>query len=149
MFSDFPITGVGYGNYGSQYLDYQTQVPGATTYHIKQRSSHSTYISLLAEGGLVGLAIWLGVLVVTWRLLKTARSVLASETASGRFLLVQALTYSFLLQSLYGWSLTVHQDKFFWMILGLSVAVDALVRQSVTPPLPQSNGFSSELVSSV
>jgi hypothetical protein len=91
----------------------------------------------------------LGVLVVIWFRLKTTRSVLASETASERFLLVQALTYSFLLQSFYGWSLMVHQDKFFWMIMGLSVAATVLVKQSGAQPLPRGNDFSSELVSRV
>jgi hypothetical protein len=149
MFSDSPIVGVGYGNYGPQYLDYQTHVPGAPHHNYGLRSSHSTYITLLAEGGVLGLAIWLGVLVVIWFRLKTTRSVLASETASERFLLVQALTYSFLLQSFYGWSLMVHQDKFFWMIMGLSVAATVLVKQSGAQPLPRGNDFSSELVSRV
>jgi O-antigen ligase len=129
MFHDSPLVGMGYDNYGRLFWDvYQFRVPGNSGRYRGIRSPHSTYVDLLANGGILGLAIWFGVLIIAWLHLKTARSVLASEVTSDRFFLVQALAYALLLQCFYGWSLAVHKDKFLWMIFGLSVAVRNLLK---------------------
>jgi len=43
------------------------------------------------------------------------------------------LTVTLFLQLLYGWSMTVHQDKFFWLVLGLLAAARNLVNESPSP----------------
>jgi hypothetical protein len=87
------------------------------------------------------------VLVITWFNLKTARSALASEVTSDQMFLVQALTYVFLLQCFYGWSLAVHKDKLLWMILGLSVAVRHLAEQRGAQRWASNNGLTADALS--
>jgi O-antigen ligase len=148
MFYDSPLVGMGYDNYGRLFWEvYQFRVPGNMERYRGVRSPHSTYIEFLANGGTLGSAIWLGMLVVTWLNLKTARSLLVtettSETTSDRSFLVQALTYAFLLQCLYGLSLTVHKDKLLWLIFGLSVAVRNLLKSGGKQQLASTDGLNA------
>lgn len=58
-----------------------------------------------------------------------AWSILARTKPSRQFLLVQAVTYGFLLQIPYGWYIDLHEERFVWLLLGLSVAVRGLTDQ--------------------
>jgi O-antigen ligase len=148
MFQDSPLVGMGYDNYGRLFWDdYQFRVPGNTKRYRSVRSPHSTYIDFLANGGTLGSAIWLGMLLVVWLNLKAARSILATDTTSQRIFLVQALTYAFFLQCLYGLSLTVHKDKLLWMIFGLSVAVRNVLKSEGEQLLSSPDGLSTQALS--
>jgi O-antigen ligase len=55
MFEDHPLTGVGTGNYNANYPDYFVR----ETFVTSQGHAHNFYIHMLAENGIVGLAIYL------------------------------------------------------------------------------------------
>jgi O-antigen ligase len=55
MFEDHPMTGVGAGNYNANYPDYYVR----ETFVTSQGHAHNFYIHMLAENGIVGLAIYL------------------------------------------------------------------------------------------
>ena len=55
MFEDHPITGVGAGNYNANYPDYYVR----EAFRFSQGHAHNFYIHILAENGIVGLAIYL------------------------------------------------------------------------------------------
>lgn len=55
MFEDHPLTGVGAGNFNARYPDYYVR----ETFRISQGHAHNFYINMLAENGIVGLALYL------------------------------------------------------------------------------------------
>lgn len=55
MFEDHPLTGVGAGNFNARYPDYFVR----ETFRESQGHAHNFYIQMLAENGVVGLAIYL------------------------------------------------------------------------------------------
>ncbi len=55
MFVDHPVTGVGTGNFNARYPDYYVR----STFEFSQGHAHNFYIHMLAENGIVGLAIYL------------------------------------------------------------------------------------------
>lgn len=55
MFEDYPMTGVGAGNFNARYPDYYVR----STFRVSQGHAHNFYIQMLAENGIVGLAIYL------------------------------------------------------------------------------------------
>jgi O-antigen ligase len=55
MFEDHPLTGVGTGSYNANYPDYYVR----ETFVTSQGHAHNFYIHMLAENGIVGLAIYL------------------------------------------------------------------------------------------
>ena len=73
MFLDHPITGVGTGNFGIRAADYEDKWRAETTgHHVWGRAAHSLYYTLLAEQGIVGVALFGAMLVwagrAFWRL---------------------------------------------------------------------------------
>ena len=137
IFQDHPLVGAGYDNFGQLFLhDYQFRVDGAHKIWGSPRSPHGSYNGFLADLGLIGLALWLGVVAIALRNLAIARSIFASTKPSRRFLLVQAVTYGLLLQVAYGFFANVHGEKLVWLLLGLSVAVRYLAIQRVRLRVP-------------
>jgi putative inorganic carbon (HCO3(-)) transporter len=129
IFVDYPLLGVGYGNFGPAYAVYQYQVPGAKGYW-SNMGAHSAYLSLLTGLGLLGLVLLLVLLGVGLRSLTTSWPALRQTRDSSQFLLVQAITYSILLQIGYGFARPVQREKSLWLLLGLAVVVRRLAEQS-------------------
>lgn len=140
IFTDHPLVGVGYHNYGYHFLDYQHQVPGSKHIYTNPRSSHGTFYGILADLGIVGLLLWMGLLIVTFRNLKLAWSRLSSVRTAVPFMIVQALTFSFAIQTVYGFYDEIHEDKLFWLLVGLAVAIRQLSSRErpTTPELESS-----------
>ncbi len=131
VFADNPILGAGYNSYGYEFGRYQFRLDSAPRYWNGPRGAHSSFIACLADQGLVGMIAWLLLFVVAGGNLLSARRYLAKGTNAGRVLLLQAITYSFALQSTYAWVLEVRQNKTLWLILGLSVVVQQLAKRSL------------------
>ena len=130
MFRDHPVLGVGYENFGDQFLyKYQYIVPGGTELWLSRRSPHSSHVGILANLGLVGISIWLSILAVVissvWRASRH-RSVRGDQVLST---LTFGLLVSLLLQAgpyaLYGPN---QKSKMLWILMGLGVAVWRLAR---------------------
>ena len=148
IFLDHPLLGIGYNNYYRRFFEYQFHVSSIDRVLLGQRSPHGSYIGFLADLGVLGLALWLGILSLAWRNLTAARSILARKKASPQFLLVQAVIYSFLVQIGYGWLANHHKEKLLWVLLALSVAIRHLTDQSERPHLPVAKIKTTSRVSS-
>jgi O-antigen ligase len=130
MFRDHPVVGVGYENFGDQFLyKYQFIVPGGTELWLSRRSPHSSHVGILADLGLVGISIWLAILAVViasvWRASRQPwiRENQALSTLTFGLLvslLLQAGPYAF-----YGPN---QKSKIFWILVGLGVAIWRLAR---------------------
>lgn len=129
IFQDYPLLGAGYGNYGQHFLAYQYQVPGFDRYIDHARSPHSSYVGILADLGILGLVLWLVVLGVGVWNLKVAWST-AKTKCPQYFWLVQAVTYSTVLQILYGFAHNIHTQKLFWLLMALTVVIRRLAKQT-------------------
>jgi O-antigen ligase len=83
MFEDHPVTGVGTGNFNARYPDYYVR----ETFRVSQGHAHNFYIHMLAENGLVGLAIYLTLILsfafVALRVALASRDPLAGALALG------------------------------------------------------------------
>ncbi|MFH2130743.1 MAG: O-antigen ligase family protein, partial [bacterium] len=70
MLRDYPVMGVGYGNYGYQYLNYQAKFfsnPDRLIYQDKAvglKEAHSEIIHVLAETGIIGLILFISIFVL-------------------------------------------------------------------------------------
>lgn len=126
---DRPILGAGYRNYGHFFLrDYQYRVPGSDRIYRSPRSPHSSYVGILADLGVVGLALWLlvtfgaglGAAVRAWSISNRM------HLTRTRFL-AQSVFVAFGLHALpYGLYLPNQEEKLFWVLLALTFAVHQL-----------------------
>jgi hypothetical protein len=83
----------------------------------------------MANLGIIGLIIYLGIFIVCIRNLIIAWRLMEGTQSLSQFLLVQAVTFALLLQFGYGMSRPVDQEKIFWLLLGFSVALRSLAEQ--------------------
>ncbi|MGC9365381.1 MAG: O-antigen ligase family protein [Fidelibacterota bacterium] len=73
MVRDYPLLGVGYGNYGYQYLNYQAKFfsnPENLIYQDKAvglKEAHSEIFHVLAETGVIGLLLFVSIIIVCFR----------------------------------------------------------------------------------
>ncbi len=138
MFNDYPLLGVGYNNYGPRFTGYLPQVGAGLLYASNRRVTHSSYITFMAQQGLFGLACWL--LLYATAGYNLVRAWFAATRARHADLVHQILAVGamFLLILCYGFSLDIHQDKLFWVVLGLSVALRRLASPAAEPrPISQ------------
>lgn len=136
-----PLLGLGYGSFKGQSNDLVLRTPGAslTQFRLKPtgEEAHNAYLGTLAELGIPGLALFLGVLVSTWRFLNATarRARVLGEPVIARS--AGALTLS-----LVGWAvasifLSSETSRPLWIIVGLSLALAKL--------LARAEGASAEL----
>lgn len=116
MFADYPLLGVGAGNYPSRYLEYSDEI--GLDPRAEARSPHNLYLEALANTGAVGAAVFLALLWVglsgSWR----ARRALKPEAA----LLAEGCCVAlagFLLNAIF---LHMAYDSYFWMVVALALA---------------------------
>lgn len=127
IFRDHPFLGVGYDNYPINFRIYRNIVPGRPPGLGSRHTPHSSYLGLLAETGLIGIALWLSVLFVAFRNLYQSRHLLGKYKNSQHYQLLWSIMISFSLELAYGITNNIQKDKYFWLLIGLSVAVWRLV----------------------
>jgi glycosyltransferase involved in cell wall biosynthesis/O-antigen ligase len=71
MFTDHPVTGVGYGTYNDRYLDYSRK--SGIDQRFELRSAHSLPLEIAAEQGLTGLAAWTSLVGLTFVVVRRLR----------------------------------------------------------------------------
>jgi hypothetical protein len=119
MFFEHPVLGVGPGNYAERYQGYARRVGGKIK--LEQRRSHSLYMDLAAETGVIGLGVFLAFALVTYRSLRRARERWArSDPERAHVATALLLTLLvFLTTSLF---LHLAYARYFWMLMALAGA---------------------------
>lgn len=104
MVADHPIIGVGYGNYGYQYLNYQQKFfdnPANAIYYDKAcniKLAHSEFVHVTAETGVIGLFLFCSIFVL---FLTYARRILSCQIGKEENFLIRVTTASFIIIALH------------------------------------------------
>jgi len=134
VFADHPVVGVGPGMYKEHYREYAERA--GLKVKSSDRESHSLYLGLAAEHGLLGVFAFTAIVVVTfWELSRARRRwrrshpELANLTGGLLMALVGYLAIGFFLHFAY--------IRYFWLMMGLAGAASriAVARRSL-PPAP-------------
>jgi putative inorganic carbon (HCO3(-)) transporter len=119
MAEDRPVTGVGPGRFGIEARRYVRNVPLV----IDKPYVHNSYLSMLAETGLLGLVTFVGFLASSWRLLGRARrQAIAKEDIDGRRL-ATAMQASLVVAIVAGTFLSEQLTTPFWLLGALAAVV--------------------------
>ncbi len=127
MAADHPIFGVGRGNYRLHYLDYINEIEGAGSN--TERDAHSLYLEVAAEQGMIGLAIFIGLLATVWGRLRKAELLFNAADDHRMAALAVAIKVGFLgylvtslfLHGAYGYML--------WLQVGMAVALVVIAQR--------------------
>jgi O-antigen ligase len=119
MFLDYPILGVGTGFYAVNYQEYAKLV--GMKVKNENRESHTLYLGLAAENGLLGLGCYLTMIYVTLRNLKRIRQRWLTENPQ---LANLAIAFFLAIVGYLGTAIFLHLAyvRFFWLIMGLAGA---------------------------
>jgi putative inorganic carbon (hco3(-)) transporter len=139
---DRPFYGLGFGAFADVSNELIVQTPGVSLRHFALRPHgtevHSAYLGSLAELGVIGLSLYLGVLVSTAvALRRTARK---ARAVGNDFVMRVA---NALLVSLVGWAvasvfLSSETSRPLWIVVGLSLALPKLVGERWAQAAPGS-----------
>ncbi len=125
IWTDSPVQGAGTGAFGKEYAE-RTGVKGRDP---KRVASHTTPITVLAEQGLVGLALWLWLLAVAlWTTLRGLGRGFTSRVSLAVGVLLASITVHSLFYAAF------FEDPMTWALLGL-VGLAARVPKK-PPPSP-------------
>jgi O-antigen ligase len=127
MFHDYPITGVGPGNYPGRYVEYSSAL--GIDYRLELRQPHSLPVEVAAELGTLGLAWWsIAAYFLASRLLGARRvAVIAENTELKHYLEAICVCFAgFAATSLF---LHLAFSRSLWMMVGIGVAAIGLTQQ--------------------
>ena len=130
MLEDYPM-GAGIGGY--QQLSGLYLNEGAVTYRVENRAVHSSWFQMLSEVGWLGAAIFLGLLVSTWRLLgNTKKYLIAQDRNDAYFLMVslQCAMVAFMVSATF--IDRIRAEIFFWNFLFIASAANIYYLRHVT-----------------
>jgi O-antigen ligase len=138
-FLEDPLVGLGAGNFQARALDLLQTTPGVDirrNYATAGRVVHNSYLEVLTELGVIGFALFLTVLGLTvWRMVGIYRRAAASDDLFVERS-IAALSLALLAIAVGGLSLSLEYGRLFWLVIGLTLALDLLSRQR--PPAPSS-----------
>ncbi len=142
LFKDYPVLGVGVGNFKMHYQNLALEL--GLIFRGEGRSTHSLYLEYLAEVGLLGLGLLLAIIggaaTSIFRAVKTARSV--GDERLARHVIAFGAGFAG-----YMASMTFLQDsfpRFLWFVMSLAVEMNMIVLLHHTRP--QQKGESSRLI---
>lgn len=132
MFVDFPVQGVGAGNYSEHYDEYASRVGSLVSSYEdfgKERFPHSLYLQVAAETGLIGLTmfgIMIGLAVMAFYR-AFSRFASSGDGRSTSVTVSLALGFVGYLVS----SVILHGDymRYFWLLVALAIAADRLAAE--------------------
>lgn len=134
MFHDYPVTGVGPGNYPVRYVEYSSG--RGIDYRLEQRQPHSLPVEVAAELGVLGLAWWtLAAYFLGSRLLRARRLAAMHEQRELKHYL-EALCVSFAGFATTSLFLHLAFSRSLWMMVGIAVGAIGLTRARVDQATP-------------
>ena len=131
MFRENPLLGIGYGSFPSVWVEYLPEGVGNVWMRELELATHSTYLQVLAETGLVGIGLYVAIIFLgTWYSLRAIylftpdRRTLLYSASVVAFLGILAITIHGTLDNT-GW-----HDRVFYVYLALAAAMygRALIR---------------------
>ena len=137
MFHDYPVAGIGPGNYPGRYLEYSSTL--GIDYRLELRQPHSLPIEVAAELGVLGLIWWsVAAYLLVSRLLAARRAAPVTGNTELRHYL-DALCASFAGFAATALFLHLAFARSFWMLMGIAVAAIRLshTQTSVSAPIPE------------
>jgi len=124
MLLDHPLTGVGYGTFAANYVDYTRSF--GIEQRLKDREAHNLYLEVGAETGLLGIGAFGVLMIGSFVALGAARRRFAD---AGRADIADtAYAFTVALSAYYVTSIFLHMDfaRTFWLITGVAVAMPSL-----------------------
>lgn len=132
MFRDHPLLGVGYDNYDVYYLEYSEEI--GLDSRREQRQAHNLYLEVLAETGLVGIALFLTLIFALFYGLWRAKHLFRLVEDTEMVMLVgglQAGIIGFLTSSIF---LHAAYPRYFWLLVGVAFAVRNVAEMTAAQP---------------
>lgn len=138
MFLANPLFGLGVGNYGNHYQEYARDL-GLDSSRWDQ-APHNTYLEILTEKGLFGLAIFTWMMWVIFRGMKRARTIFRDNGMPDYDDLVygfQAGLIGYMFAAIF---LQMSYPRFFWVLIGIGFAIPNVAQKIID--LRQNNQLS-------
>ena len=136
VFSDHPILGVGPDQFPLYYQEYagktggevhETNKFGASKGEAPKREAHNLFLSIAADLGLAGLAVFLALILVTGRdLVRARRHWLLRDRALAN--IATGFMLALVAYLVTGMFLTLAYERYFWLLLALAGATSAIAR---------------------
>lgn len=134
VFADYPIIGVGPGQFQYYYADYADSI--GLQVHTGTREAHNLYLDVAAETGALGLILFLAILFVTLRNLARirkqwmqSRPELANMATGFLLAVVSYMTTAIFLSLAY--------ERYLWLILALAGATSYIAKVEGSVEIPQ------------
>ena len=131
-FKERPLLGLGFGAFPAEStaLMLRTQGVDLANYELRPYGvrAHNTYLESVAELGVVGLALFIGLLISCGRSLWRAARMAAQANNQPLRRIANALLVALLAWSISAVFLSVQTSRSLWMLVGLSIAVVKLTR---------------------
>lgn len=124
MFGDHPWVGVGYGNFEIHYPRYAQSL--ALDGRREERQSHSLYLEVAAETGIVGLLAFGLLLAVALTSVKRARAELDRGGHEGEAHMATAFGIALLGYLAASVFLHLTYPRYFWLIIGIALSLRSL-----------------------
>lgn len=127
-----PVVGLGAGNFQAESLDLLRTTPGVDVgrrYVYEGRVVHSMYLENLTDLGVIGFAIFMGVLGLTaWYFVRAAsRALAAGDVVLARY--ATAFLLSLFGIAVAGIFLSNQLSKPLWILVGMALALDVMTRE--------------------
>ncbi len=130
ILADNLIFGVGRGNYRFHYRDYIQEIEGAGSN--TERDAHSLYLEVAAEQGIVGFAVFAGLILTVWGRLRVAERLFAATGERRMADLSVAVKVGFLGYLVTSLFLHGAYGYMFWLQVGMAVALVVIAQREAT-----------------
>jgi putative inorganic carbon (HCO3(-)) transporter len=127
MLADNLIFGVGRGNYRFHYRDYIQEIEGAGSN--TERDAHNLYLEVAAEQGVVGFAVFVGLILTVWGRLRVAERLFAATGERRMADLSVAVKVGFLGYLVTSLFLHGAYGYMFWLQVGMAVALVVIAQR--------------------
>ena len=135
MFRDYPILGVGKGNYKARYLEYSSSL--GIDPRLEDRSAHNLYLEVAAEQGVVGLVLFFAMLWFTFKTMRRSQALLSNAGQEGDADMMRSMEYGLVGYLVAAIFLHMAYPRPFWFMLGLCMSTLHIAQNGIALQLKQ------------